>query len=240
MGKATARKTKAAKAEAPLVRAQRELRNLTKEAQGTQDAVRAIKFRTAIEAAKKEVFLLERKEAARGVRGTLETQEQLAAIPADRRQPALARLYERGDLSEDQFRAYQEIESIVEAIQRAVDVRCASIEARVDCARGDRDMLVEGLARIRLEVTYSAWRNTLPIPRRAIIDLIETNRSMAATARVYKLDPRTLEKRVKQALDRWTEIKAETWRTVSKDDVRDIYSKIGCGELLPPKPRKVA
>ncbi|MFX8813237.1 hypothetical protein ABTM61_20120, partial [Acinetobacter baumannii] len=74
-----------------------------------------------------------------------------------------------------------------EAIERAVSVKCASMEARVDHAGSARDILVERLAAVRREQTYSRWRQTLPSPKRLVLDMVLTPRSLVATARVHNV-----------------------------------------------------
>ena len=231
MGKATATKGKVDR-EAPLVRAKRELSRLVKELGDGSNRVAAVRLGFAIADAKRKVFAIQRIEAGRGIRGTLESHEQ---NPPERRQSPLARMYDRGEISDDQFQAYREIERISEVIKRGVDVRSASIEARVDNGRGDRDVLVESLALIRLERAFTVWRDKLPMPRQMILDVIETNRALAATARVYRKDEKTIRKWVKRALDSWADDKAAAWKNIDAEDVRDIYARLGCGDLLPPK-----
>lgn len=252
MGKRTSIKRvstkKADSNERPLIRARREMDRLMRDGQefegktratmAPEDRIRHSRWQMACELAQKQLIMFENADRARWSRGTPETEDKI-----DRRQAALARLYERGRLSEDQFRAYQEIGSVIEMIKRAVSVKSISVEARVDCARGGWDVLIEGLARVRLEATYTAWRATLPVrspPRAAIINLIETTQPLAGLAQRYRCDHRRLVKVALDALDRWDDIKGATWRNVDEQEVKAIYSQIGCGMLRVPKPKVTA
>lgn len=170
-------------------------------------------------------------------RGTPETYAKIDAIPANRRQSPIDRMYESGQITIEQQAAATEIAVVAEAIERMAGVRGASLEARVDNEGASRDVLLETLSRIRLEATYTAWRNQLPMPRRMYLDMILTNRSLVATARVYGAPWRPTRARLLRALDRWHDLKEITWRTVDEGDVQRIYAKLGEGILLPPRPK---
>jgi hypothetical protein len=224
-----------------LLRARRALAKVEKEAKaatpagGRMDA----SWQIAIEQAKRELFNRELHDKYGHKRGTPETYAKIEALPANRRQSPIDRMYEDGQVTIEQQNAAHEIESVAEAIERGVSVRGASLEARVDNAGAGRDMLIESLGRVRLEVAYTAWRNHLPMPRRMILDMILSNRSLVATARVYGVPWRQARQRLLDALDLWLSLKAATWKAIDAEDVAAIYSKLGCGILLPPKPKQV-
>ena len=247
MGKSTATK-RARRAgneiERPLVRARREMARLERDgadlADTGADRVALLKWRFTIDEAKRRLLQLENAERVRWNKGTPETHEHIESVAVDHRQAALGRLYERDRLNEAQFRAYNEIGTILEMIKRPVAVKSSGYADQVDNGGGDGDMLIESMARVRLEATYTAWRNGLPMrspPRGAILALIETTQSIAALARVYRVDHRSLTKAVLHALDQWDDVKAATWRNVDATDVNEIYRMIGCGMLRLPRPK---
>lgn len=186
-------------------------------------------------AAKAELRAAELAERFGHKPGTPETYAALEAIPTNRRQSPITRMYEAGAINDEQLRAAEEIATVAEMIERTVSVRGASLEARVDNAGAGRDVLIESLARVRLEVAYSSWRDRLPTPKRMVLDMVITNRPLVATARVYGVPWRKARAALIHALDRWTDIKEHVWNRIDEEDVRSIYARIGCGSLMPPR-----
>ncbi len=171
-------------------------------------------------------------------RGTPETYEQISYVAEGNRQSGIDRLHESGQISNEQHGAAMDICYIAESIERAVSIRSGNIEARVDCQAGDRDQLIESLTRIRLEMTYSNWRDRLPMPRRMVIDMVTNTQSLVNTARSYGVPWRKARGRLIDALDRWIDIREMIWRTIDEQNVMPIHFKLG-GILLPPTPRVV-
>ena len=68
---------------------------------------------------------------------------------------ALEHMRSRGGLTDEQYYSAQQIAEIAEKIQRSVESRCASMEARVDCAGSGRNALYESLRHVRAEAAYS-------------------------------------------------------------------------------------
>lgn len=169
--------------------------------------------------------------------GTPETHERIAIVPERRRQSALSRMVKLGKITADELAAAQQIAQVVEMIERGVSVRSASLEARVDNSGSSRDALVESLGRIRAEVAYRAWREAIPMPRRMIIDLIVTDVSYVRLAKSYNLHWQTARKRLITALRMWPSFQIQARQSVTKDTVHEVYSKLGDGVLLQPKPR---
>lgn len=169
--------------------------------------------------------------------GTPETYAQMDLIPTNRRQSPIDRMYESGQITIEQQNAANEIASVAEAIESSVGVRGASLEARVDNSGAGRDALVEHFSRVRMEIAYTAWRDRLPMPRRMYLDMVLTNRSLVATARVYGVAWRPARKRLIEALDRWSDIKEATFRNVDQEDVERVYAKLGGGILISPEPK---
>jgi hypothetical protein len=246
MGKATSSKRgrRADMNERPLIRARREMLQLEMEGEALADnRVALINWRFRIDEARRRLLLLENEDRARWCKGTPETHDQIDDIPAERRQAALGTLYERGKMNDDQFRAYNEIATIIEMIESDVSVKSSGYQDQVDNGGSGDDGLIEGLARVRLEATYTAWRDSLPVrtpPRGAILDLIKTTQSLRGIANAYRVDRNALKAATLRALDHWAEIKEATWRNVDADDVNEIYRRIGCGMLRAPRPKGVA
>jgi hypothetical protein len=169
--------------------------------------------------------------------GTPETNEKIDIVPCRRRASPLERMRALGKISEDELAAGEEIASVAEMIERTVGVRSNSLEARVDYAGSARDALVESLGRIRMEVAYTAWRNSLVKPPRLVLDMILTNVSYVAIAARYEIPYRIARKRLVSALRAWPEFKYLARIDVKPEDVIETYQRIGDGRLLPPKPK---
>lgn len=169
-------------------------------------------------------------------RGTPETYEKIAGVREGDRQSGIDRMAESGQISDEQHAAAMDICYVAERIERAVSVRSGNIEARVDNQGADRDELIEKLGTIRLEMTYSAWRDRLPMPRRMVIDMVTNTQSLVNTARSYGVPWRKARGRLIDALDRWIDIREKIWATIDEDDVIRVHRKIG-GILLPAMPK---
>lgn len=168
---------------------------------------------------------------------TPETMEAIEAIPSRRRQWPIQRMFELGKISPEEKLAAEEIAGIVEMIERAASVGCASLEARVDFSGSARDQLVESLGRVRLEVAYRAWRSQIPNPRRMIIDMILTNTPYVRLAAKYGMHWRTARKRLVSALRLWGEVRMVTRAQIGREEVEAAYARLGEGELTQPRPR---
>jgi hypothetical protein len=169
--------------------------------------------------------------------GTPETHEHVDQIPTRRREWPLHRMFVLGKVSADEKAAGEQIAAIYEMIQRDVSVRSSSIEARVDNSGSARDVLIESLGRIRMEVAYRAWRSAIPKPAGMILAMITTNQSYVAVAKRYRLNFKTARKRLLSALRMWPEFRILAKYQAEEADVNEIYSKLGEGVLLPPLPK---
>lgn len=123
-----------------------------------------------------------------------------------RQQSSLRKMLDNGQLTEDQYWAAQEIAHVAEHLQRGVEARCASLEARVDCSGSGRDNLVEKLGYVRAEATYTRWRTSIAIPRRMIVDMVLADRGLFSTARLYNVSWPRAKRLLINALDRWNEL----------------------------------
>lgn len=164
--------------------------------------------------------------------GTPETHEKANALPERRRQSPLHRMERLGKISADERAAAEEIAGVVERLRRAGSIRSVSLETRVDFANSGRDLLVESLGRIRLEVAYSAWREAIPQPRAMVLDMILTNQSFVHLAHAHGMQWRTARKRLIAALRMWPEMARAARQDVDREDVEAVYARLGAGELL--------
>lgn len=139
---------------------------------------------------------------------------------------------QRGIITDEQFDAAGEIIGAVNLVERDVSVRSASLEARVDNSGSAKGVLIERLAVIRAQLTYSAWRNSLPVPRRLIIDMLVQQQSMKATARSYGVGWPLARKRLLRSLDNWTETRRRVAESVDEDEVIRIYDRLGGGVIV--------
>lgn len=155
------------------------------------------------------------------------------AVTKRRRSPSsLARMYENGQITIDQYGAALEIARIAEMIERSVSVRGASMEARVDSCGSARDVLVERLHMVRMEQAYSQWRQRLPTPRRMVIDMVLADRELFVIARVYRVGWPRARKLLLSALDRWSDVRERIWQDVDERDVLAKYVRLGDGQLI--------
>ncbi|WP_260928201.1 hypothetical protein [Novosphingobium sp. 9] len=138
---------------------------------------------------------------------------------------------DKEQISDDQYQAALEIAFVAEMIERNVSVRGASLEARVDHSGSARNALVERLGLIRAEKAYTDWRQTLPMPKRMVIDMVIEDVSLVSIARRYRVGWIKARKCLLAALDRWENIRAKTWKDVDERDVLWRYARLGDGEL---------
>ena len=142
---------------------------------------------------------------------------------------SLDRMLERGSLTNEQIDAAEQICAVVGMIERDVSMRGANLDARVDCSGSAKGALIERLAVIRLQVTYSRWCQRLPMPRRLVIDMLTCSGSMKAVARSYRIDWPKARKILRSALDTWLDERDRTWAQVDHEQVDEVYRQIGCG-----------
>jgi hypothetical protein len=147
-------------------------------------------------------------------------------------QSALAQMHERSAITAAQYEAALQIARIAERISLAGSLRGSRLEPRVDCASSGRDFLAERLNQVRLEMTYTTWRDRLPMPRRMVIDMVVSDRELVATARVHNVPWRQARTRLIGALDLWLELRERIWRDVDAQDAERAYRRLGEGRLL--------
>lgn len=133
------------------------------------------------------------------------------------RQGALARLHLSGSISADQLAWAVEIATVAEMIERDVAVRTASLETRVDCSSSAKNALVGGIMRVRREVAYGYWREWIPQPKRAVLDmLVGEPLSYVETAKAYRMHNRRTKRLLIQAIDLWPDAMEEAENEVDE------------------------
>jgi hypothetical protein len=144
----------------------------------------------------------------------------------NRMSSALAMMHERGAITPAQFFAAWQIAMTAELIQRAVSVKGASLEARVDQSGSARDHSIERLGHVRREQTYTRWRLTLPTPKRLVIDMVVSERPLVATARVYRVPWRKARDILIAALDRWIDIERRVADELDQEDLDRVNRRL--------------
>lgn len=139
---------------------------------------------------------------------------------------SLVRMHTTGALSNEQYAAALRIAHVIERIERGASVRCASLEARVDCSRSGHDVMIERLSQVRDEVAYSSWRRQIPLPRRMILDMILADRPLAVTARKHGVRWARARELFIDALDLWCKLRARAVKDVGEDDVIRAQARI--------------
>lgn len=132
--------------------------------------------------------------------GTPETHEHASRTW----QAPLSRLLEAGHIDREQHEWACEIAAVAESIERDVAIKGASWEMRVDCSGSGRLNLAEGVMRVRREMAYSWWRERIPHPRRAVLDmLIGEPLPFSAVARRYRMGHRRTKRLLIDAINLW-------------------------------------
>jgi len=142
-----------------------------------------------------------------------------ASVTRVRQYSALADMHERGQLTDEQFYATQQIAHVAEMILRNGSVQCASLEARVDNAGSAKDVLIERLGMVRMEAAYSKWRLSIPMPRRMILDMVLEDRSLFVTARVHRMGWPRAKRLLRESLDLWCELLWKANKTIDQEDL---------------------
>jgi hypothetical protein len=105
------------------------------------------------------------------------------------------------------------------------------MQMRIDCSASSRNVLVESLYHVRLEVAYSLWRKSLPQPAGLVLQMICSTYSYSAVAKQYNMHFRHARKALMTALRQWQGIWYDTCKSVDRDDVERVYTRLGVGTL---------
>lgn len=155
--------------------------------------------------------------------GTAQTHEHASKT----RQGPLARLYQDGFIDVDQLEWACEIARVAERIESDVAIRTASYETRVDNQGSSKDVLAETITQVRHEVAYGWWRDAIPNPKRAILDmLVGEPKSYSAIAREYRMGQRRARKLLISAIDLWPVALDRAESTIDKEDVQAAHARL--------------
>ena len=155
----------------------------------------------------------------------VETQT-VAVTKRNRLYGAFDDLFDRGVITKEQRDAVDEIAMVAEDMQRPVSLRCASLEARVDNSSGGRDVLIERLQQVHLEMAYTQWRQNLPTPKQMILQMVLHPGSLAMTARRYRMGWPKARKWLIRALDNWIEMRDRIASQVGQEDIEAAHKRI--------------
>jgi len=111
-------------------------------------------------------------------------------------------------------------------------VRGASLEARVDNSGAGRDILIEQIGLVRIEMAYTRWRLQLPVPRRMFLDMVTSGQPLFRTARRYGMGWPRASRLLIKALDRWIDLREKMVREVDERDVENAHKRVGGGVIL--------
>lgn len=149
-----------------------------------------------------------------------------AEAPVRQDKSSLRKMNDSGALSDEQYYSALAIAGVAELIERAVSVKGASLEARVDCSGSAYCPVVESLHAVRMERAYTEWRNRLPMPRRLFVDMVSSDQTLYATARSYGMGWPKAQRLLRLALDRWPEIYRRAMNAIDQDDVDEAVRRI--------------
>lgn len=156
--------------------------------------------------------------------GTPETHEHASR----QRQGPLARLCQQGYIDADQLAWAMEIAAVAESIERDVAVKCSSYEMRVDHQGSAKDVLAEGVHWVRMQVAYSWWRDRIPQPRRAVLDmLVGEPASYSTIARTYRMGKKRARKILIAAIDLWPQAVDTAELEVDRDSLNSALARLG-------------
>jgi hypothetical protein len=141
-------------------------------------------------------------------------------------------MHDRGGITTDQLEAAQQIEMAHEIVVGGVSVRGASLEARVDNSGAGRDVLIERLYLVQIEVIYSRWRLTIPTPKRMILDMIVSTKGPSAVARRYRTGWPKARRQLIRSLDSWLNIRDQVAKQIDERDVENAQKRVGGGVIL--------
>lgn len=143
-----------------------------------------------------------------------------------RQKSALLALADRGRITQDQLIAAQQIARVAESIRRHVSLRCASLEARVDCSGSSTNLHTETLRQVRMERAYAEWRLRIPLPRAMIVEMIVQDAGLKAIARQHGRTMTTAMRKLLEALDDWNAIMSRVCKDVDERDLSRAITRI--------------
>jgi hypothetical protein len=141
-------------------------------------------------------------------------------------QGALAQLHLNGSINDDQLAWAAEIAKAAESIERDVDVRTASLEARVDMSRHGTEA-EQRLSVVRLHMAYTHWREQLPAPKRLVLDMLVGDPiGFTVAARRHRVHHRRAKRELIAAIDRWPNCLDRARAEVDQEDLDYIAARL--------------
>lgn len=141
------------------------------------------------------------------------------------REGNIAALFMSGKIDQEQLGWAEEIYRAYEIIASDVTIRNVSYEPRIDNQASARDVLVEGIGRVRREVAYTYWRNNIPQPYAMIMEMLTGERiSYSSAALKYKMHKRKSLALLLKAIDLWPDALSHSEKNVDAADVAAAHA----------------
>lgn len=154
------------------------------------------------------------------------TPETLAAYERAH-EGSLAQLRENGTIDAGQLAYAEQIRGAAEALASDVAVGIVSYEPRIATTqRGPSEQILEGLSDARRSVAYSLWRERIPDPRSAVLDMLTgpvVGYTVAATR--HRMGHRKAKRLLLTAIDIWPTCMDEAVATVSRSTLNDLHRR---------------
>jgi hypothetical protein len=136
--------------------------------------------------------------------GTPETHRHARKSELVAKRTGLTGMFMAGQPTADQLYWAAEIAAVAESIERDVAIRSPSYEMPVDFPGSGHDNIIEGIMRVRREVAYGWWRQRIPEPRRAVLDMLVGEAiSFSAAALRYRMGKARARRLLLDAIDLW-------------------------------------
>jgi hypothetical protein len=170
-----------------------------------------------------EEAMRRREEFARG-QGTPETNANLETYHSD----SLMQLERNGTINREQKEYAEAIANVYRSIESDVALKIASFEARVDNGgRAGAALIAERITRVRLHLAYTIWREQLPVPKQAVLDMIVGDAvGYTVVARRYGMHARKSKRWLIEAIDRWPSCVDRAYDVVD----REVYGAVTMAE----------
>lgn len=132
---------------------------------------------------------------------------------------SLDQLERNGTIDKEQREWAAEIGNVHRSIEADVGVKVASLEARVDQSRRSTGV-IEGVRRVRMHLAYGLWRDSLPMPKALVLDMIVGDTvGYTVAARRYRVHQRKAKRLLIAALNDWPRCVDHAYRTWSDEDI---------------------
>jgi len=141
------------------------------------------------------------------------------------REGNIAALFMSGKIDQEQLGWAEEIYRAYEIIASDVTIRNVSYEPRIDNQASARDVLVEGIGRVRREVAYTYWRSNIPQPYAMIMEMLTGERiSYSSAALKYKMHKRKSLALLLKAIELWPDAISHAEKSVDAADVAAAHA----------------